>query len=236
MNIKKISLCQNENWDYSKLPRGLSCDYKPNYCFIYPFSYNIALDCERIVYKLMEYNVSSDICWHLVVVFINNQRFQMSKLIDFIAFGQKNMRFVNIAKNANEFNLMSLKEKREYLLNSICDAILLVTDNKHNDTIRRIINEVLELADNTECVYLQKRTKKYDAMVKFKSSLNGYDVILSVKNNFTGVEKKQIIFKNGSYADLEYRISKIIFKGKQCVVKPKDDEYSTDEPIVVNLF
>ena len=73
-------------------------------------------------------------------------------------------------------------------------------------------------------------------MVKFKSSLNGYDVILTIKNNFTGIEKKQVIFKNGSYADLEYRVSKIIFKGKHCIVEPKNNGYIIDEQIVINLF
>lgn len=236
MNIKKISLCQDENWYYNKLPRGLSCAYKPSYDFIYPFSNSIALDCERIIYKLKEYNVSSDICCHLVVVFINNQQFQISELIDFIAFGQKTMRFVNIAKNANEFNLMTLKEKRRYLLDSICNAITLVTDYRYNDTIEKIINEVFEFADNTECVYLRKLTKKYDVMIKFKSSLDGYDAVLDIKNNFTGIKKIKVIFKKGSYADLEYRISKIIFKGKQCIILPKNGGYSIDEPIVIDLF
>lgn len=235
MNIKRISLCQNENWDYSNLPRDLNSDYKPCYDFAYPFSNEIALDCERVVYKLKENNISSDVCWHLAITFINTKVVQNDELIDFIAFGQRKMRFINIAKDANEFNLMTQKEKRKYLLDSICNAIMLVTDDTYNDIIIKITNEVFEFADNTECVYLKKCTKKYCAVAIFKSSLKGYDATLYVQNNKTKEKEKFVLFENASYADLEYRIHKIIFKGKQCIIQPKNDDYNFDKPIVVEL-
>lgn len=236
MNINRISLCQSENWIFNNLPRALNSDYYPIYDFKYPFSFELALDCERIVYKLKEYDINSEICWHLVVTFINGGQNKCSELIDFIAFGQSKMRFVNIAEKAEEFNLMTTKDKRRCLLDSICSAVMLVTNETDHVIIKQIINEVFELADDTECVYVKKCTKKYDASIKFKSSLKGYDVTLSIKNNITGKEEETILFENGSYADLVYRIHKVIFKGKQCVIKPKDDSCNSNKPIIVDLF
>lgn len=236
MNISRISLCQNENWVYDKRPRSLSNDYNPCYDFEYPFSFEIALDCERIVYKLKEHDVTSDICWHLVVTFINSNIVRCSKLVDFIDFRQSRMRFVNVVADADVFNSISLEEKRKYLLNSIGGAIILVTDNVYHDTIKKIIKEVLELAVNTECVYLNKCTKRYNAVVKFKSSLTGYDVSLSIRNNLTCDEQQTVLFEKGSYADLIYKVHQITFKGKQCVINPKSDDRNFDEPIIIDLF
>lgn len=236
MNINRISLCQSENWIFNNLPRALDSDYYPIYDFKYPFSFELALDCERIVYKLKEYDINSEICWHLVVTFINDGENKCSELIDFIAFGQSKMRFVNIAEKAEEFNSMTKKDKRRCLLDSICSAVMLVTNETDHARVIQIINEVFESADNIECVYVKKCTKKYDAVVKFKSSLKGYNIVLSVKNNITGKEKQTILFENGSYADLVYGIYKIIFKGKQCVIMSKDDGRNFDKPIVVDLF
>lgn len=236
MNIDRISLCQSENWIFNNLPRALDSDYCPIYDFKYPFSFELALDCERIVYKLKEYDINSEICWHLVVTFINDGENKCSELIDFIAFGQSKMRFVNIAEKAEEFNSMTTKDKRRCLLDSICSAVMLVTNETDHARVIQIINEVFESADNIECVYVKKCTKKYDAVVKFKSSLKGYNIVLSVKNNITGKEKQTILFENGSYADLVYGIYKIIFKGKQCVIMSKDDGRNFDKPIVVDLF
>ncbi len=236
MNISRISLCQNEDWIYDNRPRALDNDYNPCYNFEYPFSFEIALDCERIVYKLKEYDVTSDICWHLVVTFINSNTVQCSKLIDFVDFGQSKMRFVNVVADAYVFNSISLKEKRKYLLDSICSAIILVTNEIYHDTIKKIINEVFESAANTECVYLNRCTKRYNAAVKFKSSLTGYDVSLSIRNNLTCEEQQMILFENCSYADLVYKVHQIIFKGKQCVIKPKNDDRNFDKQIIVDLF
>ena len=236
MNINRISLCQSEHWIFYNLPRALDSDYYPIYDFKYPFSFELALDCERIVYKLKEYDINSEICWHLVVTFINDGKNKCSELNDFIAFGQSKMRFVNIAEKAKEFNSMTTKDKRRCLLDSICSAVMLVTNETDHARVIQIINEVFESADNIECVYVKKCTKKYDAVIKFKSSLKGYDIVLSIKNNITGKEKQTILFENGSYADLVYGIHKIIFKGKQCVIMPKDDGRNFDKPIVVDLF
>lgn len=59
---------------------------------------------------------------------------------------------------------------------------------------------------------------------------------MNIKNNITGEENLTILFENGSYADLVYGVHKIIFKGKQCVIKPKDYGHNSDEPIIVDLF
>lgn len=236
MNIIRISLCQNESWILENLPRSLDSDYKPCYDFKYPFSAEIALDCERIVYKLNEYSVSSDICWHLTVTFINSDVVKNSELVDFIAYSQSKMRFVNIAKDASIFNSMNPIEKRRFILNSVCSAIMLVTNDIYHDTIKRITNEVLEFADNTECVLLEKRTKKYNAIVIFKSSLKGYDAKLKIKNNLTNKEEQSELLVNGTYADLKYKIYKIVFKGGKCVIQPKNDYLNRDIPIIVDLF
>lgn len=236
MNIDRISLCQSENWIFNNLPRALDSDYCPIYDFKYPFSFELALDCERIVYKLKEYDINSEICWHLVVTFINDGENKCSELIDFIAFGQSKMRFVNIAEKTEEFNLMTEKDKRRCLLDSICRAVMLVTNETEHDIVIRIINDVFESADDTECVYMKKSTKRYDAAVVFTSSLKGYNAYLNIKNNITGEENRTMLFENGSYADLVYGVHKIIFKGKQCVIKPKDDGRNFDKPIVVDLF
>ncbi len=236
MNISRISLCQNEKWIFNNLPRALDSDYNPCYNVEYPFSFEIALDCERIVYKLKEYSITSDICWHLAVTFINSNIVRNNELIDFVAFGQSKMRFVNIAKEARSFNLMSLKEKRKYLLDSVGSAIMLVTNSAYHDTVKKIINEVFEFGDNTKCVYLEKYTKKYNAVVKFKSSLKGYDVILNIKNNLTNKEKQTVLFVKGSYADLKYKIHKIIFKGKKCIIQSRNNELNRDIPIIIDLF
>ena len=236
MNIDRISLCQSENWIFNNLPRALDSDYSPIYDFKYPFSFELALDCERIVYKLKEHNINSEICRHLIVTLINDDEHRCSELIDFVAFSQSKMKFVNIAEKAEDFNLMTEKDKRRCLLDSICRAIMLVTNETEHDIVIRIINDVFESVDDTECVYMKKSTKRYDAAVVFTSSLKGYNIVLSVKNNITGKEKQTILFENGSYADLVYGIHKIIFKGKQCVIKPKDDGRNFDKPIVVDLF
>lgn len=236
MNIDRISLCQSENWIFNNLPRALDSEYCPIYDFKYPFSFELALDCERIVYKLKEYDINSEICWHLVVTFINDGENKCSELIDFIAFGQSKMRFVNIAEKAEEFNSMTEKDKRRCLLDSICRAVMLVTNETEHDIVIRIINDVFESADDTECVYMKKSTKRYDAAVVFTSSLKGYNAYLNIKNNITGEENRTILFENGSYADLVYGVHKIIFKGKQCMIKPKDDGRNSDEPIIVDLF
>ena len=236
MNINRISLCQSENWNFNNLPRALDSDHYPIYDFMYPFSFELALDCERIVYKLKEYDIRSEICSHLVVTFINDGKNKCSELIDFIAFGKSKMRFVNIAEKAEEFNSMTLKDKRRCLLDSICSAVMLVTNETEHARVIQIINEVFGSADDIECVYMKKCTKKYDAAVKFKSSLKGYDVFLTIKNNINGKEKQTILFENGSYADMIYGINKIIFKGKQCMIKPKDDSGNYDKPIIVDLF
>ena len=236
MNIDRISLCQSENWIFNNLPRALDSDYYPIYDFKYPFSFELALDCERIVYKLKEHNINSEICRHLIVTLINDDEHRCSELIDFVAFSQSKMRFVNIAEKAEEFNSMTEKDKRRCLLDSICRAIMLVTNETEHDIVIRIINDVFESVDDTECVYMKKSTKRYDAAVVFTSSLKGYNAYLNIKNNITGEENRTMLFENGSYADLVYGVHKIIFKGKQCVIKPKDDGRNSDEPIIVDLF
>lgn len=236
MNIDRISLCQSENWIFNNLPRALDSDYCPIYDFKYPFSFELALDCERIVYKLKEHNINSEICRHLIVTFINDDEHRCSELIDFVAFSQSKMRFVNIAEKAEEFNSMTEKDKRRCLLDSICRAIMLVTNETEHDIVIRIINDVFESVDDTECVYMKKSTKRYDAAVVFTSSLKGYNAYLNIKNNITGEENRTMLFENGSYADLVYGVHKIIFKGKQCVIMSKDDGRNFDKPIVVDLF
>lgn len=236
MNIDRISLCQSENWIFNNLPRAFDSDYYPIYDFKYTFSFELALDCERIVYKLKEHNINSEICRHLIVTLINDDEHRCSELIDFVAFSQSKMRFVNIAEKAEEFNSMTEKDKRRCLLDSICRAIMLVTNETEHDIVIRIINDVFESVDDTECVYMKKSTKRYDAAVVFTSSLKGYNAYLNIKNNITGEENRTMLFENGSYADLVYGVHKIIFKGKQCVIKPKDDGRNSDEPIIVDLF
>lgn len=236
MNIDRISLCQSENWIFNNLPRALDSEYCPIYDFKYPFSFELALDCERIVYKLKEHNINSEICRHLIVTLINDDEHRCSELIDFVAFSQSKMKFVNIAEKAEDFNLMTEKDKRRCLLDSICRAIMLVTNETEHDIVVQIINDVFESADDTECVYMKKSTKRYDAAVVFTSSLKGYNAYLNIKNNFTGEENRTILFENGSYADLVYGVHKIIFKGKQCVIKPKDDGRNSDKLIIVDLF
>ena len=236
MNIDRISLCQSENWIFNNLPRALDSDYCPIYDFKYPFSFELALDCERIVYKLKEHNINSEICRHLIVTLINDDEHRCSELIDFVAFSQSKMKFVNIAEKAEDFNLMTEKDKRRCLLDSICRAIMLVTNETEHDIVIRIINDVFESADDTECVYMKKSTKRYDAAVVFTSSLKGYNAYLNIKNNITGEENRTMLFENGSYADLVYGVHKIIFKGKQCVIMSKDDGRNFDKPIVVDLF
>lgn len=235
MNIDRISLCQSENWIFDNFPRALDSDYCPIYDFKYPFSFELALDCERIVYKLKEYNINSEICRHLVVTLINDEH-RCSELIEFVAFSQQKMKFVNIAEKAEEFNSITEKDKRRCLLDSICRAIMLVTNETEHDIVVQIINDVFESADDTECVYMKKSTKMYDAAVVFTSSLKGYNAYLDIKNNITGEENRTILFESGSYADLVYGVHKIIFKGKQCVIKPKDDGRNPDKPIIVDLF
>ena len=236
MNIDRISLCQSENWIFNNLPRALDSEYCPIYDFKYPFSFELALDCERIVYKLKEHNINSEICRHLIVTLINDDEHRCSELIDFVAFSQSKMKFVNIAEKAEDFNLMTEKDKRRCLLDSICRAIMLVTNETEHDIVVQIINDVFESADDTECVYMKKSTKRYDAAVVFTSSLKGYNAYLNIKSNFTGEENRTILFENGSYADLVYGVHKIIFKGKQCVIKPKDDGRNSDKLIIVDLF
>ncbi len=63
-------------------------------------------------------------------------------IIDFVAFSQLKMRFVNIAEKAEEFNSMNAKDKRRCLLDSICRAIMLVTNETEHDIVIQIINEV----------------------------------------------------------------------------------------------
>ena len=220
----------------NNLPRALDSEYCPIYDFKYPFSFELALDCERIVYKLKEHNINSEICRHLIVTLINDDEHRCSELIDFVAFSQSKMKFVNIAEKAEDFNLMTEKDKRRCLLDSICRAIMLVTNETEHDIVVQIINDVFESADDTECVYMKKSTKRYDAAVVFTSSLKGYNAYLNIKNNFTGEENRTILFENGSYADLVYGVHKIIFKGKQCVIKPKDDGRNSDKLIIVDLF
>ena len=233
MNIKKITFCQNENWIYDKLPRRLDSDYNPLYEFQYPFSKTIALDCERIVYKLIENNISSDICRNLNIVFINENQLNKTELTDFIAFNQKDMRFVNTYVNSNNFNILSDEQKRKNIFDKIYEALILVSESDKANHIKQICNDVFLSSDETECIFLTKTLKKYTISVKFRSSFNGYTAILYINNNITLQQERTVLFENRSFADLEYRIHKIIIKKNQCIIHPKNNE--TDVPIIVNM-
>lgn len=93
----------------------------------------------------------------MVVTLINDDEHRCSELIDFVAFSQSKMRFVNIAE---KFNSMNAKDKRRCLLDSICRAIMLVTNETEHDIVIQIINEVFESADDIECVYMKKKHQK----------------------------------------------------------------------------
>lgn len=233
MNIKKITLCQNESWMYDKLPRKLDSDYNPCYEYKYPFSKTIALDCERIVFKLIENNVSSDICNNLNIVFINENSSSRAELTNFITFNKKDIRFVNMYMDSTGFNSLSDLEKRKTIIERICEAIIIVSDSEKTEVIHRICNEVYLMSDNTECVFLNRVLKKYSIDIKFKSSLNGYTAILYIYNNNTQQQKSTVLFEKGSFADLEYRIHKITVKKNQCIIIPKNDK--TDDPIIVDI-
>lgn len=235
MNIKKISLCQNEKWNYDIMPRNLNTDYMPIYDFIYPFSYEIALDCERIVFTLKEKGITSEICFHLNVAFINESGHTIPELMDFTAFGIKGMRFVNIYLNADEFNEMTNEQKRYCILKKISEAAVMITESNQAEQIEEVIRHIYKLSSETECLFLEKQTVKYHAMVRYRSSMDGYTAILYLKNNVSEAEKKQILFQNLSFADLVYKIHKIKFKQGKCIICPKDYSYIQDEDIVVEL-
>lgn len=233
MNIKKITLCQSESWVFDKLPRRLDSDYNPCYDFHYPFSNNIALDCERIVYKLKEENILSNICRNLNVVFISENALKKTELTGFIAFNQKDMRFVNAYMNSDEFNNLIDKQKRKIILEKICEAIIIVSESEKKGLIEQICNDVYLISDDMECVFLNKTLKKYVINIKFKSSLSGYTAILYINNNITQQQQSVVLFDKGSFADLEYRLNKIIVKNNRCIIQPKNDK--TDDPIIVNI-
>lgn len=235
MYIKKISLCQNESCIYSKLPRSLASDYKPCYDFKYPFSNMIALDCERIVYKINEHDIQSNICRNLNVVLINESTFESPELTDFIAFNQKDMRFVNVYMNSDKFNELSNEQKRKVLINKICEALAIVSDNRSRKIIEQICDEVYLMSDDTECVFRNKSMTKYTIEVKFKSSLKGYTAILYLMNVINQTKSRTVLFENSSFADLVYRVHKIILKDKKCIIRPKRSEMNEDEPIIIDI-
>lgn len=206
MNISRISLCQNEEWNYDYLPRALDSDYRPIYDFKYPFSFELALDCERIVYKLKEYDISSEMCWHLVVTFINTDN-KSSELMDYISFDQTKMRFVNISEKAELFNSKSIDDKRVCILKSIYKAIVLVTKETDHTKINQIITEVAKYQDDIECVLIKKCTRKYNASVRFKSSIRGYDAILYLECISKNEIKRINILEKVTYAELTYKIN-----------------------------
>lgn len=233
MNIKKITLCQNEKWNYDKIPRRLDSDYEPCYDFKYPFSKDIALDCERIVFKLMENNVLSDVCRNLNVVFINECTLNKTELTNFIAFNQKDMRFVNTFVDPKEFNELIDKQKRKLIFDKIREAVIVVSESEKKSLIEQICNDVYLMSDDTECVFLSKALRKYVIEVKFKSSFDGYTAILYINNTITHQNRSIVLFERGSFADLEYRIHKIIVKNSKCIIQPKNN--LTDDSIEVNI-
>ena len=81
-----IHLGRSDIWNYGRLPASLDVDFLSYYDFIYPLSYRLALDCERIVYKLMEMNIELDVCRILYIVFAETEGFRQSELIDYAPF------------------------------------------------------------------------------------------------------------------------------------------------------
>ena len=233
MNIKKITLCQSEKWNYDILPRRLDSDYEPCYEYKYPFSKDIALDCERIVFKLKENNVLSDVCRNLNIVFITENALKKTELMSFIAFNQKDMRFVNTYVNTDEFNNLNDKQKRNVIFKRICEAIIIVSESEKKGLIEQICNDVYVISDEMECLFLNKTLKKYSVNVKFRSSLSGYTAILYIKNNITLQQQSVVLFDKGTFADLEYRLNRIIVKNNRCIIQPKNDK--TDDPIIVDI-
>ena len=235
MYLKMISLCQNEDEKYNYPPIILSSDYNSSYNFAYPLSYNLALDCERIVYKLKEYDIQSDICNQLNVTFINGAGLLKAGLSDYVAYNRKNMRYVNVPLCSDDFNSLDDNGKRKVLIYKILEALNTVLDEKYNHLVKEICDEVYQHSDETECVYKNKITKRFNIEVRFKSSLNGYSAILYVIDCSSNAEFRYVLFENGSLGDLEYRINTICIKGNTCVINPKSSERFNDEPMKIEI-
>lgn len=242
MNIKRIDLFQSKNRHYNgHFPNSLDSAYEPHYNFEYPFSNEIALDCERAVFLLKEKDIGSELCKRLGVVFVSETECQNAELSDHIITGiseLKQMRFVNVYVKKEVFNKMNDREKRRFILDKICDSVILLTSFEQKEQVRSIFDEIYNLADETECEYLSRKTKKYSISVKFKSSLNGrggYEALLYIKNNKTNKQSCTVLFSNGEFADLEYRIHQIVIKNGKCVIRPKYCEGFYDEEIIVDI-
>lgn len=242
MNIKRIDLFQSKNRHYNgHFPNSLDSAYEPYYNFEYPFSYVIGLDCERAVFLLKEKDIGSELCKRLGVVFVSETECQNAELSDHIITGiseLKQMRFVNVYVKKEVFNKMNDREKRRFILDKICDSVILVTSFEQKEQVRLVFDEIYNLADETECEFLGKNTKKYEISVKFKSSLNGsgrYEALLYIKNKKTGKQSCTVLFSNGQFADLEYRIHQIVIKNGKCVIRPKYCEGFYDEEIIVDI-
>lgn len=235
MFIKRIGLDQNKSSIYTKRPLDLDTDYNSSFDFMYPLSYILALDCERIVFKIIEYNIQSNICDYLRVVFVSEESAKMPYLTDFIDFDIKKKRFVNVYMNPEKFNKMDDNHKREIIIEKICEALSVVSEKEYHYTIAKICKEVYVKSDDTECLYKKINTKKYNVEVRFKSSLDGYKVFLYVSNLVTKHEFKYIIFEKCSYSDLSYRINKLIIKENKCILYPKKNSHYCDNPIEIEI-
>ena len=233
MTIKKISLCQNEKRVYNTIPRSLSSDYESSYDFAYPLSYILALDCERIVYKMNEHNVDSSICTILNVTFVSDNTISNADLSDYIAFNQNDMRFVNVYLNPFVFNESDNEKKRKDLIDKIAEAIAIVIDEDKNSLIHQICDEVYLMADDVECVFLKKEMKKYDIEIRFKSSLNGYTATLYILNKQNNRETSNEFMQKCTFADLVYKINKVTVKNDKCIIHPKKGGF--DKPIIIDI-
>ena len=235
MEIKYIYLHQNYSSDYDYLPTSFGNGLKPHYEFIYPLSKRVALDRERLVYKLKEANITSDICSILGVVFIPVLSNKNSQIVDYIP-SKKNVRFVNVYLSEEVFNSKNDEEKRRLILYRLFEAILLIVNCENRNVIERIIDDIYTYEEETECVLLSKQTKRYDVCVRFKSSFEKrYTAVIYIKDSITGMNFKKTIFENKNFSELEYRINRISIAKNKCIIYPSKNGCFNYEPIIIQL-
>ena len=240
MRILRIILCQNETHKYKAWPRNLTTEnglYDLRLEQDWSLAMELGRDEERLVHKFKEYNITSSVCNRLNVVMTPDDTFDGPELVsldDTVIFDKKN-RFVNVHVDPLAFNRSTDSKKRKIIIEAIKEALLLVVDHGFEDDIVRICDDVYTVADELECLFKTKTTKKYKAQIWVKNKATGFTAKLCVKNLKTQMESQTILFEDKHLAYFLISLHKMEIKGGKCIIYSDPVYEPGGESIVVDI-
>lgn len=221
MNFKSIVLLESVESDYKKRPKRLDLS-NGVYNYEHPLSYEIALDCERFVFKMRENSIAMAEFNQLAIVFVSKPFGPDLQIYEPTFAIKSKVKFVNKYVSSSFFNSLNSFKKREYVLSLIYSSLLLVCGNDKKSVLYNIFFDILRLKDQTKCLWKEKVGSKYTVTISFYSSVTKkYTITATFKNNETNRTKDVELFNHGSFADLVYGASKISLKGDVCFITGK---------------